>query len=340
MEARRLSPRSMARAVLTSSAVYPWVRRRALRQHPITVLMYHTLGDDQEDFDAWTVVPMREFRRQMDLLRSHYEVVSLDEALASAADDRAARQCRPLAVVTFDDGHSGLHRYLLPYVDQEHLPVTVFVATGHVESGRSYWFDRAMNALQTAQPWTIDLRGFGLGVCQVGSQRGQPNWDAIGALLDAMKRLPPAEREAACDELVRQAQGVRGPLFSPLMPMSLPEIQDLGRSPWVTIGAHTHGHELLDQLTPEAARQTMAHSRQLLQSWTGLPIRHFAYPNGNYNAAVLSEARSLGFASAFTTRKGLWTSSSDPHELPRIPVGRYDDLSRFKWALLGDQVFH
>jgi peptidoglycan/xylan/chitin deacetylase (PgdA/CDA1 family) len=84
----------------------------------------------------------------------------------------------------------------------------------------------------------------------------------------------------------------------------------------------------------------MAHSRQLLQSWTGLPIRHFAYPNGNYNAAVLSEARSLGFASAFTTRKGLWTSTSDPHELPRIPVGRYDDLSRFKWALLGDQVFH
>jgi peptidoglycan/xylan/chitin deacetylase (PgdA/CDA1 family) len=283
---------------------------------------------------------MREFRRQMDLLRSYYEVVSLDEAIARAADQRAGRRGRPLAVVTFDDGHCGLHRYLLPYVEQEHLPVTVFVATGHVESGCSYWFDRAMNALQTQHPWTIDLRELGLGIYRVGLQRGQPNWEVIGALLDTMKRLPPDQREVVCDELVHQTQGAQSPRFSPLMPLSMTQLQDLGRSPWVTIGAHTHGHELLDQLPPDAAWQTMAHSRQLLQSWTGLPIRHFAYPNGNYNADLASQARDLGFASAFTTRIGLWVGDNDLYQLPRIPVGRYDDLSRFKWALLGGRVIH
>jgi len=340
VEGLKMSPRSMARAVLTSSALYPWVRRRALRQRPITVLMYHTLGEDGEDFDAWTVVPMAEFQRQMDHLRSHYDVVSLDDALAHHTSGRFEADGRPLAVVTFDDGHSGLHRHLLPYVEKERLPVTVFVATGHVETGRSYWFDRAMNALQSTDPWMVDLSAYGLTPCQVGRARGPSNWESIRTLLDGMKRLSPNEREQACDELVRQAQGAKGSRFVPLAPLTLPQLCELGRSPWITIGAHTHGHELLDQLGPAEARQTMAHSRDLLQSWTGLQIRHFAYPNGNYNAAVSTEARRLGFASAFTTRKGLWTTSEDLHELPRIPVGRYDDLPRFKWALLGGRVFH
>lgn len=332
--------KNLARRVLTSGPLYSVARARAHRDRPVTVLMYHTIGGDRDPLDAWTVVPIGAFALQMKHLRAHYEVVSLDVALEHVSAGGHPKSGRPLAVVTFDDGHSGLYQHLLPFVEAERLPVTVFVATGHIESGRAYWFDRAMNALQSPNPQTVDLTAFGLDRIQVGVQPGPANWEAMRVLLDGMKRLPADVRERACDALVEQSRVEQGGNSAALRPMSLAQLQEMARSPWITIGAHTHGHELLDQLEPASARATMALSRERLESWTGLRVRHFAYPNGNYNLAVRDEARALGFASAFTTHKGLWTSGNDLHEVPRVPVGRYDDLARFKWALLGDRVFH
>src|SRR6187200_2180919 len=71
---------------------------------------------------------------------------------------------RPAAVLTFDDGGAGNHQHLLPVVEEARVPVTVFVATGHVESGQLYWFDRVVNALQVVEPISLDMRDVGLSV--------------------------------------------------------------------------------------------------------------------------------------------------------------------------------
>ena len=76
-------------------------------------------------------------------------------------------------------------------------------------------------------------------------------------------------------------------------------------------------------------------SRDLLGAWTGRSIDHFAYPNGNHNDALVREVERLGFRSAFTTRKGLWRRDTTRFAAPRVPVGRYDDLDKFKLELLG-----
>jgi hypothetical protein len=73
----------------------------------------------------------------------------------------------------------------------------------------------------------------------------------------------------------------------------------------------------------------------LLAGWCGRQVRHFAYPNGNYNAALAAALPSLGLASAVTTRKGLWRRDGSRFELPRINVGRFDDDARWRLSLLG-----
>ena len=75
----------LARAVLARGPAYAVARARALAGGAVTVLMYHTLGSDDEAFDAWTVVRRSEFLRQVEWLRAHYEVVTLDAALATVS---------------------------------------------------------------------------------------------------------------------------------------------------------------------------------------------------------------------------------------------------------------
>lgn len=327
------SPKRLVRAILAASPVYGAMRSRALRENPLTALTYHALGADDEDFDAWIVVRQGEFMRQVDLLRRHYELVSLDDAVKAHAE--CLPSDRPRAVITFDDGHESLHRYLLPLVERERIPVTVYVATGHIQTGQSFWFDRVMNALQTSRPTALDLRDEGLGHWVVGATRGERNWNVLSSVLQALKQQTPERREFICQRITEKMAGAPRPRFSPLAPMSQSQLKELAASRWVTLGAHTHCHNLLDQLTLKQASDSIVQSRELLRQWTGRPVDHFAYPNGNHNADLVREVESLGFVSAFTAEKGLWPRGTSRYEASRIAVGRYDDLSKFKLDLVG-----
>jgi peptidoglycan/xylan/chitin deacetylase (PgdA/CDA1 family) len=327
------SPKRLARAVLSTAPVYTAMRSRALREQPVTALTYHALGADDEDFDAWIVVRQGDFLRQVELLRRTYDVVSLDEAVKAHTEGRPS--AKPRAVITFDDGHESLHRYLLPIVEREQLPVTVYIATGHIATGQSYWFDRVMNALQTSSAFVLDLGDQGLGRWTLGATRGESNWRVVSDVLQSLKGLSPERREAVTGVIVERMAAAPRPRFRPLSPMSMAQLKELAASRWVTLGAHTHCHNLLDQLSLQQASASIAQSRDLLKAWTGRPVDHFAYPNGNHNGDLVREVEALGFASAFTAEKGLWPRGTSRYAASRIAVGRYDDLPKFKLDLVG-----
>jgi peptidoglycan/xylan/chitin deacetylase (PgdA/CDA1 family) len=321
------------RAARSALSAGPWYQH-ALRRHAqpgvATVLMYHTLGADDEPMDAWTVVRRRDFLDQLALLRAHYRIVSLDAALQGDEADG-----KPQAVLTFDDGDVGLHRWLLPLLDEQALPVTIYIATRQIESGQPYWFDRVMNAAQIGERRTVSLAAWGLGEWALGHAQGEAHWLSLGPLLDALKTLGDDAREAATDHIVSTLAAGPRRRVTPLAPLTLAQLQALAASPWVTIGAHTHGHDLLDQLPHADAARSIGLSRERLQSWTGQVVRHFAYPNGNHTEALTREVQSQGFQSAMSTRTGLWVRGESRYAMRRVPVGRFDDLARFKLNLLG-----
>jgi peptidoglycan/xylan/chitin deacetylase (PgdA/CDA1 family) len=322
------SAKRLARMMLARGPVYTRARARALSDGAVTVLMYHTVGHDDEAFDAWTVVRRADFLRQMDWLRRHYDVVALDDALVPTT-----MLARPRAVVTFDDGEAGLHEHLLPIVEREAIPVVVYVATGQIASGQPYWFDRVMNSAQVARPTVVDVPG--LPRLTLGAACGEREWQAVSALLSALKQIEPEARERAADAVdAALALSQRG-LTRRLAPMSLAQLRDLAGSRWVTIGAHTHCHSLLNQMPLDAALETIERSRVLLREWTGQEVRHFAYPNGNYSGALVAAVERMGFRSAMATVKGLWHPEAGRFDIRRVPVGRWDDLDRFRLNLLG-----
>ncbi|MGB7243679.1 MAG: polysaccharide deacetylase family protein [Sulfitobacter sp.] len=307
---------------------YKALQHRALRGSPLTILCYHTLGPDRGGPDAWTALRVSEFRQQIAFLRKDYDIVSLDQALTPAENNP-----RPRVVLTFDDGDIGLFTHLLPIVEAEALPVTIYVATRQIETGQPYWFDRIMNALQAPIAMQIDLHAAGLPVWRLPETGGALRWQVISDVLERLKAVDPDLREDLTAQVVAQAPVTQiGPRLGP---MSLEQLKTLAACPHVTIGAHSHCHNLLDQIPLAQAQSSAAHSRDLLQKWTGRKVAHFAYPNGNHTAPLRAAMAEIGFTSATVLDMALAQKGSDSFALSRLAVSRYDPLARFRLRLIG-----
>lgn len=297
------------------------------------VLTYHDLAQDQENIDAWTVVRESSFIDQMQYLRKHFTIVSLDEAitLMGKPEERKA----PMAVITFDDGASGNYRVLLPLIKSMNLPVTIFVATRQIHEQAGYWFDRLINALQRKETINLDLRSRGLGDYVINRRRGAQNWKEIERLLVDLKNMPPDIRIDAVSYILGRTGEDAQSGFAQILPLSIQELKELAACPLVTVGAHSHCHNILTQLPDDQMRDSVVRSKELLESWTGKAVEYFAYPNGDYDDRVAKIVREAGFKCAVATTPRPWRRGDSLFAIPRISIGRYDSLGCFKINLIG-----
>ena len=94
-----------------TSAYFPnGLERRLLDRRPVvaSVLMYHEVLPDAVDLPYWSVVRESAFRRQIEYLKAHYQVLPLDELLARLREPAAVSDAGPpMAAITFDDGYAG-----------------------------------------------------------------------------------------------------------------------------------------------------------------------------------------------------------------------------------------
>lgn len=322
----------MAMRMLTDELAIRRVRARLPHPHAV-VLMYHEVAPDELDIEAWTVVRLNDLKRQLAYVASHYDVVSMDEAGQRLAGGVASG--RPCAVLTFDDGHKGNLEVLLPLIESLGLPVTIYIASGHIESQRLYWFDRIVNALQTRAPIDLDLTRFrGLRRYHLNNARGARNWVHYQQLLQDVKSLDPTACETVADEIAVELSGV-GRDGGRLRPLAAADVTELARSRLVEIGGHTHCHTLQPLLSRTDRLASLERNRTLLERWTGRAVNHFAYPSGAHDEQVTRDVRDSGYRTAVTTAEGIWSAAADPFLIPRFGVGRYDGAAEFKMGLLG-----
>lgn len=301
--------------------------------------MYHEVLEDDYELEAWTALRSSDFLWQMEFLRRYFHVISLDEALCLIREG-VDWNGRPKAVVTFDDGYAGNARCVMPIIDSLGIPVTIFVATGAVESGRIHWYDKVILALQPVErDLTLDLGLFGIGTHRLPSGlSGEDRWTAIQSLLSGLKSLSPHQRTSALEVIFRTTGDTGNGLPGLLKPMSIEEVRGISRSRLVSIGAHSHCHNLLIQLNADEAFNSIKKSMSLLEQWTGKPIRLFAYPNGDFNTQVIQSVMDAGFQCGLTTIDRPASAADNVFALPRIGVGRYDTHEFFSARLSGIRV--
>jgi peptidoglycan/xylan/chitin deacetylase (PgdA/CDA1 family) len=111
--------------------------------------------------------------------------------------------------------------------------------------------------------------------------------------------------------------------------MSTAQVKNLFNA-GMEIGAHTQTHPHLPQLSQAVQQQEISGSRQDLLALNVGPINSFAYPFGDYNAAVLQKVESAGFTNARSTINGSVLPTTDIFQLPRIPVNSNTTFAQIK----------
>jgi peptidoglycan/xylan/chitin deacetylase (PgdA/CDA1 family) len=148
-------------------------------------------------------------------------------------------------------------------------------------------------------------------------------WEDIGRILEAIKTLGD-ETHPTVMEILRclhsrfpQTLDQHLHRFRPLRPN---EITQMAESPYCTIASHSHTHRILTRCPSRELQNELLLSRNRLEELTHCPVVDLAYPNGDYDDAVLRAASSAGYRRGYTTPPNALVRSLCPMTIPRIGV--------------------
>lgn len=95
----------------------------------------------------------------------------------------------------------------------------------------------------------------------------------------------------------------------------------------MVIGDHTTSHLDLSTLNEAKAELQIDDCKLSLESLISIPVTDFAYPSGKYNANTIEILKSIGVKTAVTTKNGIWKSTDNVYEIPRIRMTESTNLS-------------
>jgi len=98
-----------------------------LKRRGIAILMYHSIGDNENFF----TVRADEFARQMKYLKDNkYQVISLSKLVEILESDQILP--KKTIVLTFDDGYQDNYNNAFPILKEHNFPAAIFLASGLV----------------------------------------------------------------------------------------------------------------------------------------------------------------------------------------------------------------
>lgn len=299
-----------SRVLHYSGALALW--ERLANRHRPRIVYWHSVHAPEDDI-TWCrepalSLPVELFRRQVELLRRHFTVVGLDEAVAAASPRVVA--------LTFDDGYRGVYQNAFPVLREYGLPATVFLVTERIGSAAPLWWDelvdrvrafrrlpaygRANTAVALGDPWAELLMGPAAEDVIVGRYKGA----------DAAAR-------ARLDAALATAGKAPAPRAERVF-LSLSEIREM-QAGGIAFGAHTRTHPLLTWLTDAALQDELAESKHRVEEITGTGDScWFAYPDGTFGEREMDAVRGLGFAGAVQTFRRPDLAGTGRYAVPRV----------------------
>ena len=307
-----------------------WARRLrawAARRETI-ILVYHRVLRQWEwglDYSQpGMVVTAETFERQIQFLRRHFEIVSLDSMSADA--DMRESGGWPRCVITFDDGWRDNYEVAFPILRKHMIPATIFLTTNFVGTDRTFWHTDLMyltlhhdlsqllknTRVVSAYPDPVRRRLLELPRLRVRDVH------AADRLIEAVK--------ATCAEHVRErliqdigdTVGCRRPfLRERRFFLDWDQVREMAAT-GVEIGSHGCSHQILTQLEPKEAEEELVRSKMEIERRTGRAVEHFAFPEGMANAEALSMARRAGYRSASVCELDVGDRQADAFALRRL----------------------
>jgi peptidoglycan/xylan/chitin deacetylase (PgdA/CDA1 family) len=281
--------------------------------------------------------------QQLDWIGRRFRFVTLDEL-----GDRLerGRDGRGLAAVTFDDGYRDVYEQAFPLLRRKGIPAAVFVVTDLVGTSTLQVHDRLNILLTRASGRWADLPGVLRSLLHALRIR-LPEADRLEALACSpllatvllLRRLPRQDLDLVMDTLEERLD-IDASSTGGMLPLTWDMLEQMQRG-GVTVGSHTRRHAWLTQESAETVLDEIQASRCEIEKRLGVPVNHFAYPDGRFTGATADAVAGAGYRFGYTT-----CMHRDPrHPLLTIPRRMLwensclDVLGRFSPAIMSCQVY-
>jgi len=283
-----------------------------------------------------------QFRSQLRLLKSRYNVVSPEQVLDWAANGRELPKRSVL--LTCDDGLLNTLTDMVPVLRGENLSCLFFVlAASTAKKSQRLWYEDLYLALLAAPQGTFTFAEPGITIEINGTTQRRAVW---GKLLKQLSQFDRVER-AAFLEAARAQFGLdrsrdiefanseaRRRRFCLLNLDELRQLADHG----MCIGSHTLDHPVLSQQSSELAWKEISESRSALENALGKRVWALAYPFGDPASVTNREwqmAGQAGFECAFMNVGGGFGAALPRFAIPRVHVTSQMNLPEFEAHVSG-----
>jgi peptidoglycan/xylan/chitin deacetylase (PgdA/CDA1 family) len=242
--------------------------------------------------------------RHLDTIGRRHRFVTLDE-LGRAIENGDFRG-RPMAAITFDDGYRDVYENAFPLLVRKGIPAAVFVVSDLVGTHHLQVHDRLYLLLCKALARSSALAAR-LGQRAALAAVPRPSRERIcrtasdAALLTVT--LLPILRQSHVQQLMEDLEaefGLGRPHDSDsLLPMTWSMLKEM-LAKGMTIGSHSCSHARLANERADVLARETAESRARLERQLGVPVTHFAYPNGSFNPAAVDAVAESGYRFGYT----------------------------------------
>jgi peptidoglycan/xylan/chitin deacetylase (PgdA/CDA1 family) len=288
------------------------------------IFLYHRIAAPQYDPFA-LAVPPEWFQEHLDILKARSQMVTLDEILHTGTTSDV------LTSITFDDGYVDNLTAASPLLIEAAIPATYFICTGSLGDARGFWWDRLANAIAAAGTPSAALDSMNLAPPMGDLDSPEARSRATLAIAARLQPMHPTARDQLVSELETKLSATGGAAPEPCPILDEAGVRALGAQPLTQLGAHTHGHPMLSQLTREEQLAEISSSVAALHDITGTRPRFAAYPYGgeqDYNRDSCLAASDAGLSAAFVNHAAPFDPENQPYLVPRyyvppLPAGAF-----------------
>lgn len=271
------------------------------------VLCYHRVVENVEAHAdsalPGMIISRRMLAQHLDWIERHFRVVSLDELGARLAG--GAGRGEPLAAVTFDDSYQDVYEHAFPLLKEKGIPAGVFVLTDLIGTSTIPLHDALYlllaRAATTGCAATRDLgrffRGLGVALSEIDAL-SDGAWSPFPATRLLLRTLPQNHLRRVVDALRVHVEIDEG-AFRALRPLTWEMVAEMSRA-GNTVGSHTRSHPVLTHERAQTVLEEVTGSQRALERTLGIPVKHFAYPGGRFNRAVVRAVADSGYRFGYT----------------------------------------
>jgi len=257
----------------------------------LIILVYHRVLPEFKFNPFNTIISLKTFTKQIDILAKKYPIISLSDSINQCKSGYVKDKIQ--VVLTFDDGYRDSYEIIYPILKEKGLLASFFIVTDYIDNNRPIWIEELVKILYINK----DIRRVEVAGKVICQEIMQPRLSFVYLVVDSMKSLTCEARQNILNSLNEQANKKIIPDYLNDRCITWEQAKLMSTN-GMEIGGHGLSHGSLSRISFNEATQEIKKCKEIIENNIKTSCRNFAFPFGcpkDYNQKLIDYVKDVGF---------------------------------------------